>query len=202
VPLIADEVMIAFGRCGEWFAWQRHGPAARPDMMTLAKGLTGAALPLGAVLLSAELAARLEHVPLQTGLTYCGHPLCCAAGVAALEAYAAEDLIERSRTLGPKLYAALEQLRSRHAAIGDVRGGHGLYAVLEFVTDRATRAPLAPWPQTPPALAALLGDALAQGVSFGGRGNLLLIAPPLVVEEKELFGALELLDELLERHLS
>ncbi len=201
VPLIADEVMSAFGRCGEWFAWQRHGAAARPDMMTLAKGLTGAALPLGAVMVSADLAARLEHVPLQTGLTYCGHPLCCAAGVAALEAYAAEGLVERSRTLGPKLLAALERLRARHAAIGDVRGGHGLYAVLEFVSDRATRAPLAPWPQTPPALAALLGDALAQGVSFGARGNLLLIAPPLVIEEAELFGALELLDELLDRHL-
>jgi taurine--2-oxoglutarate transaminase len=193
--------MSAFGRCGEWFAWQRHGAAARPDMMTLAKGLTGAALPLGAVLVSAGLAARPEHVPLQTGLTYCGHPLCCAAGVAALETYAAEGLIERSRTLGLKLLEALERLRARHPAIGDVRGGHGLYAVLEFVTDRATRTPLAPWPQTPPALAALLADALAQGVSFGARGNLLLIAPPLVIEEAELFGALELLDGLLALHL-
>ena len=52
VWLIADEVMSAFGRCGEWFAWQRHGEAGRPDLMTLAKGLTGAALPLGAVVLS------------------------------------------------------------------------------------------------------------------------------------------------------
>ena len=61
VLLIADEVMSGFGRCGEWFAWQRHGAAARPDMMTLAKGLTGAAAPLGAVVLSREVAARLEH---------------------------------------------------------------------------------------------------------------------------------------------
>src|SRR5690606_19312021 len=71
VPLIADEVMSAFGRCGEWFAWQHYGEAGRPDALTLAKGLTGAALPLGAVVLSPELAARLEHQMLYTGLTYC-----------------------------------------------------------------------------------------------------------------------------------
>lgn len=70
VWLIADEVMSAFGRCGEWFAWQRHGEAGRPDLMTLAKGLTGAALPLGAIVLSREVAGTLEHVSLQTGLTY------------------------------------------------------------------------------------------------------------------------------------
>ncbi|HEY1448898.1 MAG TPA: aminotransferase class III-fold pyridoxal phosphate-dependent enzyme, partial [Caulobacteraceae bacterium] len=100
VLLIADEVMSAFGRCGEWFAWMRHGEAGRPDIMTLAKGLTGAALPLGAVVLSADVAARLEHEMLMTGLTYCGHPLCCAAGLAALKAYADGDLIARSRRLG------------------------------------------------------------------------------------------------------
>ena len=101
VWLVADEVMSAFGRCGEWFAWQRHGEAGRPDAMTLAKGLTGAAVPLGAVVLSADIARRLEHRSLQTGLTYCGHPLACAAGVAALRAYEDEGLIERSRRMGP-----------------------------------------------------------------------------------------------------
>jgi len=82
ILLICDEVMSGFGRCGEWFAWQRHGEAGRPDLMTLAKGLTGAHLPLGAVVLSAELSRRLESEMLYTGLTYCGHPLSCAAGVA------------------------------------------------------------------------------------------------------------------------
>jgi taurine--2-oxoglutarate transaminase len=70
VYLIADEVMSGFGRCGEWFAWAAYGEAGRPDLMTLAKGLTGAHMPLGAVVLSAEVAARLEHVMLSTGLTY------------------------------------------------------------------------------------------------------------------------------------
>ena len=101
--LIADEVMSGFGRCGEWFAWQRHGEDGRPDLMTLAKGLTGAHVPLGAVVLSHEISARLENEMLYTGLTYCGHPLACAAGLAALEAYENEDLIDRSRALGAQL---------------------------------------------------------------------------------------------------
>jgi taurine--2-oxoglutarate transaminase len=199
IPLIADEVMSAFGRCGEWFAWQRHGDECRPDVITLAKGLTGAAVPLGAVILSRDVVARLEHVSLDTGLTYCGHPLACAAGVAALAAYEDEGLIARSRRLGAHLRRELDRLAARHAVIGDVRGGHGLFAVLELVTDRGSREPLAPWPQTPPPLAALLAAALDEGVSFGARGNLLLLAPPLVIGEQELAGALALLDRLLAR---
>lgn len=200
VWLIADEVMSAFGRCGEWFAWQRHGEAGRPDLMTLAKGLTGAALPLGAVVLSAAVAARLEHQMLATGLTYCGHPLACAAGLAALDAYRDEGLIERSRSLGVRMLAELERLASRHPVIGEVRGGHGLFAVVELVSDRATREPLAPWPRQAPALTALLAEALARGVSFAARGNLLILAPPLVIDERELADALALLDGLLQRH--
>uniref|UniRef100_A0A0S6YYE5 Aminotransferase class III n=1 Tax=Mizugakiibacter sediminis TaxID=1475481 RepID=A0A0S6YYE5_9GAMM len=199
VYLIADEVMSGFGRCGEWFAWQRHGEAGRPDLMTLAKGLTGAHLPLGAVVLSAEVAAKLQHEMLYTGLTYCGHPLSCAAGLAALRAYEDEDLIARSRTLGARLLAELQALQARHPVIGDVRGGHGLFAVLELVADRATRAPLAPWPQTAPALRALVDAAMAEGVSFATRGNLILLAPPLVIEERALADALSLLDRLLAR---
>ena len=197
VWLIADEVMSAFGRCGEWFAWQRHGEAGRPDLMTLAKGLTGAALPLGAIVLSREVAGTLEHVSLQTGLTYCGHPLSCAAGVAALAAYEDDRLIERSRRLGTKLFEELHRLQSRHPVIGDVRGGHGLFAVLELVADRSTREPLAPWPTQPRALTALLAAAMDAGVSIGARGNLLIIAPPLVITEQELADALTVLDRLL-----
>jgi taurine---2-oxoglutarate transaminase len=197
VALIADEVMSAFGRCGEWFAWQRHGADARPDAMSLAKGLTGAHLPLGAVVLSAELARALEPQMLMTGLTYCGHPLACAAGVAAIDSYREEALIERSRRLGAGMLQELERLRTRHAVIGDVRGGHGLFAVLELVSDRLTREPLAPWPQQHPSLGRLLQHAMERGVSFAARGNLLLLAPPLVIGERELAQALALLDELL-----
>jgi taurine--2-oxoglutarate transaminase len=200
VVLIADEVMSGFGRCGEWFAWQRYGVDSAPDVITLAKGLTGAALPLGAVIINSGLARRLDDVVLGTGLTYCGHPLCCAAALAAMDVYRDEGLIERSRTLGARLFRRLQALAQRHGVIGDVRGGHGLFAVLELVQDRATREPLAPWPQVPPALQALLQDALDRGYSFGSRGNLVLIAPPLVIDEVELDGALDLLDGLFSRH--
>jgi taurine--2-oxoglutarate transaminase len=197
VLLIADEVMSGFGRCGEWFAWQRHGEAGRPDLMTLAKGLTGAHVPLGAVVLSREVASRLEHEMLYTGLTYCGHPLACAAGVAAIRAYDEEGLIERSRTLGRWLYQELQALGRRHEVVGDVRGGHGLFAVLELVKDRHTREPLRPWPEVHPSLRALVSKGLQAGVSFAVRGNLVILAPPLVIGERELRDALDTLDRLL-----
>jgi taurine--2-oxoglutarate transaminase len=197
VYLIADEVMSGFGRCGEWFAWQRHGEEARPDLMTLAKGLTGAHLPLGAVVISAAVARVLEPQMLYTGLTYCGHPLSCAAGVAALESYEREDLIARSRRLGAELFTRLKQMQALHAVIGDVRGGHGLYAAMELVRDRETREPLAPWDEMHSALKQLLRSGLEAGVSFAARGNLILLAPPLVIEEKDLADALTLLDQLV-----
>jgi taurine--2-oxoglutarate transaminase len=168
--------------------------------MTLAKGLTGAAIPLGAVVLSGDVSAKLEHEMLYTGLTYCGHPLACAVGIAALAAYEEEGLIERSRAMGANLFAELKRLQARHPVIGDVRGGRGLFAVIELVSDRASRASLAPWPQQPPALKALVDAAFAEeGVSFATRGNLIILAPPLVILERELGDALGALDRLLTR---
>src|SRR5690606_32707095 len=128
---------------------------------------------------------------------YCGHPLSCAAGVAALQAYEDGNLIERSRLLGRRMFAALKDMQSRRPLIGDVRGGHGLFAVVELVADRETRAPLAPWPQMAPSLKHLLQKALELGVSFAARGNLLILAPPLVIAEDELDDALALLERLL-----
>jgi taurine--2-oxoglutarate transaminase len=197
VYLIADEVMSGFGRCGEWFAWQRYGEEGRPDLMTLAKGLTGAHLPLGAVVLSAALSKRLENEMLYTGLTYCGHPLSCAAGVAAVEAYGDERLIERSRRLGGRMIERLKTLQTKHAIVGDVRGGDGLFAVVELVRDRVSRESPSDWPASPPALRHLVREALQRDVSFAIRGNLILLAPPLVITENELGDALNLLDELL-----
>jgi taurine--2-oxoglutarate transaminase len=197
VYLIADEVMSGFGRCGEWFAWAAYGEAGRPDLMTLAKGLTGAHIPLGAVVLAAHVAAKLEHQMLSTGLTYCGHPLACAAGVAALAAYEDERLIERSRALGRVLLERLEGLRAAHAMIGDVRWGGGLFAIVELVKDRRTREPLAAWPGVHPSMNLLLSRARERGVSFAIRGNLIILAPPLVILENDLQHALDTLDRLL-----
>ncbi|MGH8674198.1 MAG: aminotransferase class III-fold pyridoxal phosphate-dependent enzyme, partial [Burkholderiales bacterium] len=142
---------------------------------------------------------RIEHEMFYSGLTYCGHPLSCAAGLAALDAYRDEKLIERSRRLGAQMFTELQKLKTRHPVIGEVRGGHGLFAVVELIADPATRAPLAPWPQQSDQQRGLLRAALDEGVSFGSRGNLLIIAPPLVIEESDLAAALALLDRLLAR---
>jgi taurine--2-oxoglutarate transaminase len=197
VFLIADEVMSGFGRCGEWFAWQRYGEDGRPDLMSLAKGLTGSHLPLGAVVMSRDIAARLETEMLYTGLTFFGHPMACAVGLAALGAYKDEKLIARSRTLGAHLHAELCAMRDRLDVIGDVRGGHGLFAVVELVRDRATREPVSPWPESHPSLTAFVDRARKEGVSFATRGNLIILAPPLVIEEKDLTDALALMERLL-----
>jgi taurine---2-oxoglutarate transaminase len=197
VLLIADEVMSGFGRCGEWFAWQEHGDAGRPDLMTLAKGLTGAHIPLGAVVLARHVAARLEHSMLNTGLTYCGHPLACAAGVAAIAAYQDENLIERSRSLGRLMLQRLCEMQERHAVIGDVRSAKGLFAIVELVKNRDSREPLAAWPSVHPSMARFVTTARERGVSFAVRGNLVILAPPLVIGENELERALDMMNTLL-----
>jgi taurine--2-oxoglutarate transaminase len=106
-------------------------------------------------------------------------------------------LIERSRRLGALLLERLRRMQSRHSLIGDVRGGDGLFGVIELVRDQASREPLSPWPQMHPGLVKLLEQALEAGVSFAARGNLILLAPPLVIGERDLEEALELLDRLL-----
>ena len=197
VYLIADEVMSGFGRCGEWFAWQAYGEAGRPDLMTLAKGLTGAHIPLGAVVLARHVAEKLEHSMLNTGLTYCGHPLACAAGVAAIAAYEDEQLIESSRVFGAQMLRRLRSMQQRHAVIGDVRGANGLFAIVELVKDRGSREPLAAWPAVHPSMHQFVAGARARGVSFAVRGNLIILAPPLVIAEGEIERAFDIMDELL-----
>jgi taurine--2-oxoglutarate transaminase len=154
-------------------------------------------MPLGAVVVTENVGRHLETQMLFTGLTYSGHPLACAAGLAALRAYEDEKLIERSRRLGGEMFADLKRLRQRHRLIGDVRGGRGLFAIVELVSDQDSRVPLAPWPQTPPQLTVLVQKARALGVSFAVRGNLIILAPPLVITEAELSDGLALLDRLL-----
>jgi taurine--2-oxoglutarate transaminase len=123
--------------------------------------------------------------------------LCCAAGVAAIETYQHENLIERSRELGQRWFNELQQLQQRHAIIGDVRGGDGLFAVIELVRERDAKTPLSPWPDLHPALKQLVKKALEQGVSFATRGNLIILAPPLVINENDLADATRLLDRLI-----
>ena len=186
--LIADEVMSGFGRVGEWFAWQKYGIENAPDMMTLAKGLTGAHVPLGAVVVNQRIADYFEDHLLESGLTYSGHPLACAAGAAALEAYEQEKLIQRSRELGAWLLAQLQEMKQRLPIIGDVRG-QGLFAIVELAQHS--------WPQTLPQLKQLVSEGRKHGISFAVRGNLIVISPPLVISQEDLAHGLKVMEELL-----
>ncbi|WP_051078338.1 aminotransferase family protein [Leeia oryzae] len=197
IPLIADEVMSGFGRTGQWFAWQHFGEENQPDMMTLAKGLTGAHLPLGAVVVSEAICKKLDTQMLYTGLTYGGHPLCCAAGLAAVESYQEENLIERSRVLGGYLKQRLQAMKERLDIIGDIRGD-GLFAVIELIGNKTTKEALVPWGVNSSLLRNLVDKGRAKGVSFATRSNLIILAPPLVITQDQLDVALDLLEQLVE----
>jgi taurine--2-oxoglutarate transaminase len=194
ILLICDEVMTGFGRTGKWFACQHWD--VQPDILVMAKGLTGAMIPLGAVMISQEIAQYFEDKVLFAGLTYLGHPLSCAAGLGAIQAYQEEDLIEKSRLLGERMLNRLQRIQDRHPSVGEVRG-KGLFAAVELVKDRTTREPLAPFNGGSPAIGRIVTEARQRGVSFSARWNFFLLAPPLVVTQEELDTALDLLDELL-----
>ncbi len=197
IVLISDEVMSGFGRTGEWFGID-HYPEVQPDIMALAKGITGGHIPLGATVISDKIAAYFDDHVLHTGLTYSAHALACAAGVATIEVYRSENLIERSRELGKVLRRGLNDLAEKHPVIGDIRGA-GLHQVIELVKNRDTREPLSEWnkPLSDPmkkAAAALK----ANGVSTLVRWNLIFNCPPLIVTEEQLAEGLAVLDSILD----
>ncbi len=122
--------------------------------------------------------------------------MCCAAGLAAIETYEQEELVERSRKLGAWMHGHLREIAAHHPSIGDVRG-MGLFAALELIADRETRRPLAPWPQVPSSLQRLKAEAKRRGLTFTVRGNLLILSPPLIIEKDDLAWGLKELDDLL-----
>lgn len=192
--LICDEVMNGFGRTGKWFACQHW--EVEPDMLVIAKGLTGAAIPLGGVVVSREIADYFEERKLVAGLTYLGHPLACAAGVAAVNAYEEEKLIDRSRVLGEHMLKRLRHFQERHPSVGDVRG-KGLFAAVELVKNRETREPLAAFNTNSPTIGRMVKEGKQRGVVFMSHWNVIILAPPLVITDEELDRGLNLLDELL-----
>ena len=198
ILLISDEVMSGFGRTGEWFAvdnWQ-----VVPDMMVVAKGLTSGHIPLGAVIVSQPLADHFEDRYLPLGLTYGAHTLACAAGVATIQAYREDGLIENAKHLGQTLGRSLEALKEKHPSVGDVRY-IGLFSVIELVKDKNTREPLAPWNAKPEELG-VMADVLPalreRGLSTFVKWNWIFVVPPLCITEEELRTGLSIIDEVLE----
>ena len=192
IVLIFDEVMTGFGRTGAAFGGERFGVV--PDMMTFAKGVTSAYVPLGGVLLRERLAQAFDERPVPVGHTYSGHPLAMAAGVATLRAYRDEDLFARAAALEPKLRAGLEGVRDRHPIVGEVRGA-GAFFALEFVSDRAARTPLVPWQgPTQGVMPTLFGALRKRGAYAMGRFNVMHVAPPLVITDAQIDEAVATID--------
>ncbi|MDK1029018.1 MAG: aminotransferase class III-fold pyridoxal phosphate-dependent enzyme [Anaerolineae bacterium] len=196
ILLIIDEVMSGFGRTGEWFGIN-HYPYVKPNILAIAKGLTSGYIPLGATLVTDEIAAYFEDNPLWAGLTYSSHPLACAAGIANIEVYKKENLIERAREMGKVLRSGLMDLAEQHPSIGEVRGT-GLLQVIELVKNRETREPMSGWnlPASEPMrkVAAILRE---QGLSTFVKWDWIFCAPPLIINEKQIQDGLAMIDQAL-----
>jgi taurine--2-oxoglutarate transaminase len=198
ILLIADEVMSGFGRTGEWFAVNHWD--IQPDIMSLAKGLTSAYVPLGATMVSHDIADYFENRPFQAGLTYNSHAVGCAAAIACINAYRDDNLIENAKNLGKILAEELLNIKERHPSVGDVRS-IGLFSVIECVKNRETREPLTPYNPTPsqlgpmPAFNAYLRE---HGVYTLVRWNTCFVNPPLIINEQQLREGLAVIDKGLE----
>ena len=194
--LIIDEVLSGFGRTGEWFGID-HYPWIKPDLMGMAKGLTSGYIPLGCVMMTDKIADYFGDNVFHGGLTYSDHPIACATGIANLEVYKNENLIENARQMGKGLRAGLFDLAEKHEIIGEVRGT-GLHYVLELVKDRDTRDPLSPYntAMTEP-MKKLAGRLRENGMSTFVKWNLIFCAPPIIAGETHIQEGVEILDRAL-----
>ncbi len=192
ILLIFDEVMTGFGRTGAAFGGERFGVV--PDLITFAKGVTTAYVPLGGVLLRERLAKAFDERPLPVGHTYSGHPLAMATGAATLRAYRDEQVFAHAAAAEPRLRAGLEGVRERHPIVGEVRGV-GLFFALEFVADRETRTPLVPWQgPTQGVMPTLFGALRKRGAYAMGRFNVMHVAPPLTISDEQIDEAVATID--------
>lgn len=186
VLLIADEVITGFGRTGQWFALNRW--KVQPDIMSFAKGITSGYQPLGGIQVSDEIHDVILNAPPDQrwmhAYTYSGHPTCCAVALKNLEILEREGLVERAARMGRRLLDGLQTLLE-FPVVGEVRG-LGLMCAVEFVADRQTKAP------------ADIGGKIQQACLERGLftrivGDILVLAPPLVINEAEVDKIVEII---------
>jgi 4-aminobutyrate aminotransferase/(S)-3-amino-2-methylpropionate transaminase len=189
IVFIADEIQSGMGRAGRWFAIEDEEVV--PDMVTSAKSL-GAGFPISAVTGRADLMDAVH--PGGLGGTYGGNPVAAAAALAVLDMIERDGLLERSRTLGAKMMARLQDMAAKHEAIGEVRG-RGMMTAMELVEDRRTKTPLEGAKGN-----AVVTHCLKNGVVIlkaGTYDNVIRLLPPLTIEEDLLDDGLDVLDEAL-----
>jgi taurine--2-oxoglutarate transaminase len=188
ILLISDEVMSGWGRTGKWFAVDNWDVV--PDIITTAKGITSGYVPLGAVIISEPIANYFEDKMLWCGLTYSGHPLACAAGVATIEVYKEDKLLENARRMGDYLAKRLDDIQVSHRCVGDAR--HiGLFTALEIVSDKGTKKPIDPLTET--------GKILRENGLFTFIfHNVIFVVPPLCINEEQIEEGLVIIENALD----
>jgi taurine--2-oxoglutarate transaminase len=197
ILLIADEVMAGFGRTGTWFAVDHWDVV--PDIVTMAKGINSGYVPLGAMAIREPLADWVRDKYFGGGLTYSGHPLACAVGVASIEAFREEGIVEHAAELGPVWSDALRDLERKHPSIGEVRG-LGCFWGLELVKSRETREPLVPFNgsgEDAAPVTRLTKAALDRGLYLMTHWNVIMVCPPLTITREELDEGIAILDDVL-----
>lgn len=194
ILMICDEVMAGFGRTGKWFGVDHWGVV--PDMMSMAKGLTSAYVPLGAVGMRRGIADHFKEKMFNGGLTYNSHPLGCATALATIKVYEDEGLIENAARMGALMRELHQDLAAKHPSVGAVRN-IGLFGIIELTKNRKTMEPAAPMGGSTPAMAAF-GKRLRQdGLYTFVRWHTFFTNPPLCITEGELREAFGIIDRAL-----
>ena len=188
--------MSGFGRAGKWFAVE-HADGVVPDLLTFAKGVNSGYVPLGGVAISDAIYQTFAERPYPGGLTYSGHPLACAAAVAAIETMEDDHVVEHAADIGDAVFGpGLTALADKHPWIGEVRGT-GAFWALELVSDRHTREPLAPYGGSSPQMGAIVAACTRRGLLPFVNFNRLHVVPPLTITADEARAGLGILDEAL-----
>lgn len=183
ILLIADEVITAFGRTGDWSGSRHWG--VQPDLMCTAKAITNGYFPFGAVMISDKVSDVFENDTtgkgaIGSGYTYSGHPVGAAAAIACLGETVRLNVKDNAAARGEQLFAGLKALQDQYDVIGDVRGGHGLMLALELVSDRATKTPI-----DKQAIGKLHRVTYESGAMVRVSGNNVILSPSLILSETE-----------------
>lgn len=196
ILMICDEVMTGWGRTGKLFGFENFD--VKPDIVTFAKGVTCGYIPLGGCVVSKEIAAYFDDHLLSCGLTYSGHPLACAAGIACVEYYEEAHILDNVVAVGKVLGEKLEEMKTAHPSVGDVRY-IGLFSAVELVKDKVTKEPLVPYGRDPEGvMGKIIGMLKEKGFMTYSHENMILIAPPLIITKEQLIEELAKLDEVLD----
>lgn len=202
IMYIADEVMAGFGRCGALFAYQNYDVV--PDIVTFAKGVNSGYVPLGGVLMSHAVRETFATKVYPGGLTYSGHPLACAPGVATFDVFREENIFAHVNDLAERVIAPfLTRLKDTYNCVGEVRGV-GMFWAIEFVKDKESRTPLVPFNPTGEEnapMAALVAACKAKGLWPFTHFNRMHVVPPLNITEEDLTKGLAIIESAIQETL-